>query len=119
MSVKVYIGVISFKNFDHNVEIFNTKTYTKSLANLKLLLREMLQICVSNEKICYQMYLDDMELDHSEFSKDDFVEKLYSEITNISEESQCIDKFAEICKTRGDSYYNENWTFHLIESVLI
>ena len=116
MSSKFYIGIITY-NYRYSTEVqnFQTEGYTKSLQNLKECLYEALQICVKQECINYVLYADIHEIDLTDFSENDFIIKMKSELSEIQDESLVLNKFKNILEKYNDSYYNENWFFNLLE----
>jgi|LakMenEpi03Aug12_release.lakeMendotaPanAssembly.Ray.scaffolds.fasta_scaffold200242_2 hypothetical protein len=117
MSSKIYIGCVT-ENYNE-VENFYTKAYTKSLQNLKECLYEALQICVKQNYIDYENYVENNDLNFDTFSGNNFIEKLKSELSEIPDEKLCIQEFENICYTYGNSYYNQKWWFSIVECNLV
>lgn len=109
-STKVYIPILYFYGtYCHDKRVFSGNCFKNEMDAYKALL----EIAVKEDFIMFDVFADDQD---NEVTKEQFMDYLLAKLLKNENYEENMKK---ICEGDGDSYFNQSWSFKVIESELI
>jgi hypothetical protein len=109
-SAKVYIPILYFYGtYCHDKRVFSGNCFKNEMNAYKALL----EIAVKEDYIMFDVFVDDHD---NEVTKEQFMDYL---LAKLLKNENYGENMKNICESDGDSYFNQSWSFKVIESELI